>query len=213
MSPSRPGHADRTEHHDHRRMHEAGWTREQAVAVLDDPERVRTQDPRSLWRRLRLAAGTTVADIGAGTGYFAFPASEIVGPSGRVYAVDVSRELVELLRERAAERHRANVVVVRSTPRRVPLPDAAADLVLLANVLHGIPASTVTEAVRILRPGGRLVDVDWKKIGTPWGPPKAHRLSPTEAALVLREHGLRPTPSWEFGPYHYVVTGTKPGRA
>jgi ubiquinone/menaquinone biosynthesis C-methylase UbiE len=194
-------------------MHEAGWSREQAIAFLDAPERAESQDPKALWRRLRLRAGMTVADVGAGTGYFAFPAAEVVGPTGRVYAVDISRELVGLLRERAAERRLGHVVVVRSTPDRIPLPDRCADVVLLANLLHGVSARTVAEAVRILRPGGRLVDVDWKKGRTPWGPPVEHRLSTAEAGRVLRAHGLRTAPPWAFGPYHYAIVGRSPARA
>ncbi len=192
-------------HHDHRKMHEAVWTREQARALLDDPSRKTTEDPRQLWQRSGLEAGMRVADVGAGSGFFAFPASDVVGATGRVYAVDVSRELVGMIRERARREHRRNVTATLSEPDRIPLPDGIADRVLLANVLHGIPPATVGEAVRLLRPGGRLVDLDWRKESTARGPPVARRLSARAARRALEPYGLRTVREWKPGPSHYAL--------
>lgn len=195
---------------DHRRMHESSWSREDAIAWLDSPERRSSQDPVRLWRRVGLRAGDTVVDVGAGTGFFSFPAAAQVGPGGRVYAVDVSEELVDLVRERAAERHVANVTSVLSTRTRIPIEDSVADVTILANILHGIPPKTVDEAIRLLRPGGRLVNVDWKKEASPDGPPVGHRLSADEATSALTAHGLRPLDSFDLGPHHYVLVFERP---
>lgn len=192
-------------------MHEAVWTREEATAVLDDPDRYSSEDPTELWSRAGLAPGMRVVEVGSGTGFYAFPASERVGPAGRVYAVDVSPGLVDLIRERARRRRRSNLEAVVSRPQRIPLPNDLADRVLLANVLHGIPPETVREAVRVLRPGGRLVDVDWKKEPTPRGPPVPHRLSAAAARRALERYGLRTVDEWEHGPYHYAVMLEKDG--
>jgi ubiquinone/menaquinone biosynthesis C-methylase UbiE len=191
-------------------MEEAAWSRADAMAVLDSPERRASQDPDQLWRRLGLKPGETVVDVGAGSGFYAFPAAAVVGPSGRVYAVDVSPELVELVRERAANRNVRNVDSVLSTPKRIPIEDAVADVAILANVLHGIPPKTVEETIRLLRPGGRLVDVDWKKEPTPEGPAMRHRLTAAEASATLSAHGLTPVDSFELGPYHYVLVFERP---
>lgn len=198
---------------DHRTMHEATWSRADAIALLDDPTRAGREDPWALWERAVLAPGMTVVDVGAGTGFYTFPASELVGPGGRVYAVDLSGDLVSLVRQRARARACRNVLAVRSRPTRVPLPDAIADRVLLANVLHGIPPSTVREAVRLLRPGGRLIDVDWAKQATPDGPPVEHRLAPAEARQALESYGLRAVATAVHGPSHYVVILQKPERS
>ena len=195
---------------DHRRMHEALWSRADAAAVLDAPERRSSQDPKRLWRRAGLKRGDTVVDVGAGSGFFTFPAAVLVGPSGRVYAVDVSQDLVELVRERTASRKVHNVDAVLSTPTHIPIEDAVADMALLANVLHGIPPETVDEAVRLLRPGGRLVDVDWKKEPSPGGPPVEHRLTAPEATAVLSAHGLVRADAFDLGPYHYVLVFERP---
>lgn len=195
---------------DHRRMHEATWSRADALAVLESPERRASQDPKALWRRVGLRKGDTVVDVGAGSGFFAFPAATMVGPAGRVYAVDTSPELVEFIRDRASRGKVPNVESLLSTPTRIPLEDAAADVALLSNVLHGIPPKTVTEAIRVLRPGGRLVDIDWKKRETADGPPIQHRLSALEARRALSAHGLTPIDSFELGPSHYVLVFERP---
>jgi len=195
---------------DHRRMHEASWTRGDAASLLDAPNRRETQDPLRLWRRIGLRSGDTVVDVGAGSGFFSFPAALVVGAAGHVYAVDISEELVELVRDRARQAKLSNVEPVLSTPRRIPIEDAVADVTLLANVLHGIAPSTVDEAVRVLRPGGRLVDVDWKKRPTPEGPAVGHRLSEPEASAALSARGLTRVDAFDFGPYHYALIFERP---
>jgi ubiquinone/menaquinone biosynthesis C-methylase UbiE len=191
-------------------MHEATWSRADAVAVLENPERRRDQDPVALWRRVGLKSGDVVVDVGAGSGFFAFPAASVVGPEGKVYAVDVSAELVEMVREKAEAGKVRNLESVLSTPKHIPIEEAVSDVALLANVLHGIPPESVREAVRLLRPGGRLVDVDWKKEKTPDGPPVRHRLSVAEVTSALKAYGLVRIDSFNFGASHYVLVFERP---
>jgi len=191
-------------------MHEAAWTRDEAVRTLDAPERRASQDPFRLWNRVGLKAGDTVVDVGAGTGFYSFPAASLVGSTGRVYAVDVSEELVDLMQERATRDKADNLTSILSTPGHIPIEDAVADVALLANVLHGIPPATVDETVRLLRPGGRLVNVDWKKVATPEGPPVHHRLSEAEASSTLSSRGVTLVDSFDLGPYHYVLVFQRP---
>lgn len=186
-------------------MHGRAWGREEAIAALERPTRRESQDPEALWDHLHLAIGSTVADVGAGTGFFALPAARRVGAEGKVYAIDLSTELVGLIGERARAQDLPQLVEVQSTLERIPLPSAIADVVLLANVLHDIPDSTLAEAVRLLEPEGRLVNLDWKKEETPGGPPVGVRLSPEDASERLADAGLEVVESWEFGPFHYAL--------
>lgn len=201
----RAGHRHSPAHHTHHGGHHAGgaWTRAEAVAVLEGPERRETQDPEALWSRAGLKEGETVVDVGAGTGYFAVPAARRVGASGRVYAVDLSAELVAFLSERRERDALPQLVPVQSTLESIPLESAIADVVLLANVLHDIPRSTLIEAIRLLKPDGHLINVDWKKGPTPAGPPFEIRLAPEEAAGLLEREGLEVTARFDFGPWHY----------
>lgn len=192
--------------HDHGGLARRAWTRKEALRALEAPERRKSQDPEFLWTRIGLAPGAIVADVGAGTGFFAVSAARRVGPGGHVYAVDVSDELVELLRERRDRESLPQLEPIRNTLTSIPLPSSVADVVLLANVLHDIPASTLSEAVRLLKPLGRFINVDWKKEETRGGPPLDIRLTPDEAEQLLERHGLKAVDRWDSGPWHYGLT-------
>jgi ubiquinone/menaquinone biosynthesis C-methylase UbiE len=181
--------------------------------VLESPERRRTQDPGALFRRIGLRRGQTLVEVGAGTGYFSVPAARTVGPTGKVYAVDLSEDLVRLLRERRTRERLPQLQPVVSTVTAIPLPSGIADAVLLANVLHDLPAPTVAEAARLLRPRGRFVNVDWRRIRSPGGPPSSVRLAPAKAERVLARYGLRVVDRWRFGPWHYGLTLTRAPRS
>jgi ubiquinone/menaquinone biosynthesis C-methylase UbiE len=182
------------------------WSRAEALAVLEPPSRRRDQDPAALWRRIRLDPGESLVDVGAGTGYFSIPAARRVGPRGRVYAVELSEELLALLQERKEHEKLDQLIPVPSTVTSIPLPTGIADVVLLANVLHDIPLSTVSEAVRLLKPTGRFVNIDWKPSGGPGGPPRKIRLSSSQATRLLARHGLGSVDRWDLGRSHYALT-------
>ncbi len=175
-------------------------------AYLDSEERRSYLDPPSILRSFHVRAGMHVADIGSGTGFFAIPAAEMVGPEGRVYAVDLSPEMLEDLRAKLERAEGGNLEALRSTEDRIPLPDASVDFAFLACVLHELAgAGTLLEARRILKPAGRLGIVDWKKEESGFGPPKAHRLDEDEAGAVLSDAGFEPTRTFEAGVYHYGI--------
>lgn len=147
-----------------------------------------------------------MADVGAGVGFFTLPAARRVGPEGRVYAIDLSPEMLNDLRAKLEDETLANVEAYLSTEDRVPLADASVDLAFLACVFHELAgAGTLMECRRILRPKGRLGVVDWKKIDQEEGPPKEHRLDEAEVAAFLTEAGFAPTRTFEAGPYHYGI--------
>lgn len=175
-------------------------------AHLDSEERRSYLDAPAILRGFRLRAGMRVADVGAGTGFFALPAAELVGRAGRVFAVDLSPEMLEDLQAKIRPRPIANVEAVRSTEDRIPLPDRSVDFVLMACVLHELDGpGTLLEARRILATRGRLGIVDWKKEDMPFGPPKAHRLDVSEARTVLADAGFKPTRAVDVGAYHYGI--------
>ncbi len=122
------------------------------------------QKPDEVIALLGIGAGDRIADIGAGGGYFTFPFADAVGPTGRVYAVDVDDILIAYLDERVREERRENVVVVRGAYDDPILPDGEIDLVFLANTYHHIEdrPAYFRRVQTDLAPGGRvaLVELD-----------------------------------------------------
>jgi len=115
---------------------------------------------------LGLARGMAVGDIGAGTGLFTVPLARAVGPEGQVYAVDIVPAFLERVAMRAQKAGATQVTTVLGEERRTGLSPASLDLAFLCNVYHHIeyPHSYMTSVLEALRPGGRLVVVDFERI-------------------------------------------------
>jgi predicted methyltransferase len=135
---------------------------------------------REIWDRreaivaaLELKPGIAVADIGAGTGFFVRLIAREVGPTGRVYAVDIAREFVEAILRRSERDGQGQIQGVVNPPDRTGLPAASVDLVFSSDTYHHFeyPASMLASIRQALRPGGQLVIVDFERIpgvSSPW---------------------------------------------
>jgi len=117
-------------------------------------------------RALALKAGERVADIGTGTGLFLGPLSRAVGESGQVFAVDIAQKFVDHVRRRAQREEMANVVAVLSNERSIELADASVDVVFVCDSYHHFEyhEDMLRSIHRALKPGGRLVLVDFERI-------------------------------------------------
>lgn len=113
-----------------------------------------------------VAPGQTVADIGAGTGLFSLLFAEAVGPEGNVFAVDIVPEFLDLIRDRAQEASLTNVTTLLCTERSVELPPDSIDLAFTSDTYHHFeyPRSTLASIRRALKPGGRLVVIDFDRV-------------------------------------------------
>ena len=138
-----------------------GW---QGAAWLERQEREQEERTDLLLAELRLSAGLRVADIGAGTGYIARRMARAVGPSGVVYAVDVQPEMVRLLKDLARRERLAQIRPVLGSSTDVELPDASIDLAIMVDVYHELefPHEVLASIVRALKPGGRVVFVEYR---------------------------------------------------
>lgn len=164
----------------HRRFDDpAKWAKN-----FDDPARDSWQMPERVIAALGLTTGQTVADIGAGTGYFTVRlAKSAVRP--KVIAVDIEESMVQYIRTRAAKEGLPNVTAVVGTAESANLPEAV-DLVLVVDTFHHIPnrVSYFRRLATQVKPGGRLAVIDWLP-GGPMGPPEAFRFSPDKIAKEL----------------------------
>jgi predicted methyltransferase len=180
----------------------AHWTR-----VFDDPQRDVWQKPDAVVQALGLAPGMTVADLGAGTGYFSRRLSAAVGPRGAVLAAEPEPTLVAHLRERAEREGTANVVPILASKDNPRLPAASVDVVLIVDTWHHID-DRIAYARRlkdVLKPGGRLAIIDWQKRELPVGPDTAHKLAREEVVEEIQAAGYRLASEPDVLPYQYFL--------
>lgn len=179
---------------------------------LDAPERLVWLPPADVVRALDVRAGQAIADIGAGTGYFALPLAAAVGPSGIVFAVDAQTEMLDLLRGKLSGPALHSVRFVHAEADSTGLPDSTCDLVFLANIWHEFDdrALVLEEAQRILKADGRIAILDWRPdVERKGGPPIEHRLSAASAAMELAEAGFKDVTTANIGKYSWLVQGSK----
>ncbi len=179
---------------------------------LDDPARKEWLPPAAVLRALTLRSGETIADVGAGTGYFSLPLAEVVGPEGRVYAVDAQAEMLSLLKQKVDQSELSSVILVHAEADQTGLPASCCSLFFLANVWHEIEdqIAVLGEAKRILKLGGRIAILDWRTDVEPeHGPPLAHRVDASRAMESLRSAGFEQVGRAEVGKYSWLVQGEK----
>ncbi|HVJ23151.1 MAG TPA: class I SAM-dependent methyltransferase [Burkholderiales bacterium] len=172
--------------------------------VFDDPERDAWQKPHEVMRALALKPDAAVADLGAGTGYFAARLANML-PKGTVYAVDIEPGMVKYLGERAQREKLANLKPVSGTPRDPRLP-AKVDLVLLVDVYHHIDEREryFRALAASLKPGGRVAVIDFR-LDSPAGPPKSARVAPERVKAELASAGYALAEEHGFLPRQYFL--------
>ena len=176
--------------------------------MFDDPGRDAWQKPREVIAALGIGPGMTVADLGAGTGYFTHHLAKAVAPGGTVYAIDTEPNLVTYLRARAEQEGAANVTPVLASADDPRLPAAAVDVVLVVDTFHHIDQRLgyFQRLKRVLRPGGRVAIIDWRIDQLPVGPPPDHKIAREQVIEEMEAAGYRlaQEPA-KLLPYHYVL--------
>lgn len=185
------------------------------AAWLLRPEREENERPEELLDWLEIAPGATVADLGAGNGYFSLRLAERVGEDGRVLAVDVQEKMLDLLRERSKAHGVRNVEPVLATETDPRLPEAAVDLVLAVDVYHELshPAAVIGKIRGALRDGGRLVLVEYRGEDPSVAIRPLHRMTVAQATAELRPLGLRLARRGDFLPEQHVLVFEKASAA
>jgi arsenite methyltransferase len=187
--------------HQHHPPHDAA----EYAKILEDPQRDVWQLPQEVIMALSLQPQETIADIGAGSGYFT---RRFARHAKKIYAVDIDAKLLEMVRKNAP----ANVETVLAAPDDPKLPAASVDTIFFCDVLHHIEnrPAYYAKLVKALKPGGRIVDIDFHKKPTPFGPPEAMRLSEDEVIREFQAAGFRKTKSLDILPYQYFLTFQRP---
>ena len=191
------GHADHMEHR---------FDDPEALSKrFDDPARDAWQLPDRVIASLGLKAGQSVADIGAGTGYFAVRLAKS-GAAPKVLAVDIEPAMVQHLRRRAAAEKLANLVAVQGGAASPNLPEPV-DVVIVVNTYHHIAdrAQYFRKLRESLKPGGRVAIIDYRA-DSPEGPPREFRFSSEKFQTEMKQAGYRQSGSHDFLPrQHFLV--------
>lgn len=172
-------------------------------------------DTAKFFRELNLKKGLTFLDVACGWGYYSLAAADIVGKDGQVYAVDLWEEGILSLRKEAISKGIQNLAAfVSDVGKDIPIENDCVDVCLMATVLHDFVGDQVDrpamkEVVRVMKPEGILVIVEYKKTDGPPGPPKPVRLSPQEVDTLVSAYGFRQKRYTEIGDSHYLQIFTK----
>lgn len=180
---------------------------EKWVKRFEDPKRLEWQKPDEVVRKLRLKPGDVVADIGAGTGYFTRRFARAVGPEGRALGLDIETSLVNYMKEDARKFNLKNYEARVVKPDDPELPPQSVNVVFLCNTYHHIDnrVDYFKNVSKALKPGGRVVIVDFYKKKLPVGPRPHHKLSQKAVRKELQKAGYRLIRSHDFLPYQYFL--------
>ena len=177
------------------------------IGALEDPKRDAYQKPREVLKALALKPGEVIADIGAGSGYFTFRLSHLVGEKGKIYAVDISPDMILHINRRIRELKVNNVISILADPDDPLLPDRSVNRFFFSESWHHIENQTkyLSLMKRMLKPGGEVVMIDFQKKELPVGPPLEMRIAREDLIKQMEQNGFRLVQEHTFLPYQYFL--------
>ena len=183
------------------------------IPWLDRPGRDEEERPAEVIGALELLDGETVADLGAGSGYFTFRIAPKVGSAGKVLAVEIQDEMIAALRRRAQEQKVTNVEIVKATEKDPRLPANGVDVVLMVDVYHELeyPFEVMTAVCKSLKPGGRVAFVEYRKEDPKVGIKELHKMSVVQLEKEMQAVGLVRLRTVETLPLQHIVIFGKRG--
>lgn len=177
------------------------------IDVLESEDRKMWQNPDKILYAVDLQPGWIAVDLGSGSGYFTVPLSRAVS---KVLAVDVQKEMLDFLRAKIQRLGIKNVELRLSTPDKIPVEEDSVDFLMSVNTLHefGDRDKMIGEMWRVLKKGGKLLIVDFKKEDTGFGPPVSIRVTKERAVKLFEKKGFRLSKATEL-QYHYLLVFVK----
>jgi len=184
----------------------------QGAPWLERREREEEENPDLAMRLIRVQRGQTVADLGAGSGYYTRRLARAVGDAGKVYAVDIQQGMLDLLQVNLAREKVANVIPVLSTPDDPRLPANAIDMILLVDVYHefGQPQTMLQRMKTALKTGGRLVLLEFRGEDPDVPIRPEHKMTKAQVKLELEHEGFKQQRVYDDLPWQHLFIFTKP---
>ena len=170
-------------------------------------------NPAEIIAQTGIGPGHVVVDLGCGGGFYTLPAAQAVGPSGKVYAVDILESKLAVTQSLARQMGHKNVVVVKGDVDKpiLEIEASSVDVVIVASIIHQVHSkeSLIKNMYRMLKTGGAVVAVDWKKEVTPFGPALEVRVSPEDLEDVMTKSGFRKAKVIHADSFHYGLIFVK----
>ena len=192
---------------DEHQMHKLHRDPKAYIGALEDPKRDAYQKPHDVVHVLGLKPGEVIADIGAGSGYFTFHLARHVGEKGKVFAVDISPDMILHINRRIRDTKATNVVSILADPGDPLLPDQSVDRFFICDVWHHVENQTkyLSLLKKMLRPGGEVIMIDFHKKELPFGPPMHMKIAREDLIKQMASNGFRLTKEHTFLPYQYFL--------
>lgn len=171
-------------------------------------------EPERIVQYFGLEPGDHIADFGAGHGYFTIPMARVAGGDGKVYAIDIQKSVLEVIKARAKLEHLLNIETIWADldlPRGSKLKDDFLEFVLIANILFQSEQKETLfgEVYRVLRPKGRFALIEWDETPAPLGPPLQLRVKKEVVKQFASQAGLLFDREFEAGSHHYGLLFVK----
>jgi ubiquinone/menaquinone biosynthesis C-methylase UbiE len=179
---------------------------------LERRERQDEEEPDLGLRLLKVAKGSAVGDVGAGSGYMTLRLAKLVGPEGKVYAVDVQPGMLDLLQKNAAKAKVANVVPVLGAIDDPKLPSGALDLIIMVDVYHEFsqPQRMLQKMREALKPGGRLALFEYRAEDPQVPILPLHKMSKAQVKLEVEHEGFTQVRVFDELPWQHLIVFTRP---
>lgn len=181
----------------------AGW--------LDRPEREQEEQPAKLMEALKIKPGEVIADIGAGSGYYTFRLADRVGPKGKVLAVEIQPEMLDIIKAKMRLRQSPNIDLVLGTLTDPKLQPASLDMILLVDVYHEFshPYEMTEAMVKALKPGGRLIFVEFRAEDAKVPIKAVHKMTERQVLKEMSVFPLRHVETNGSLPWQHVIVFEK----
>ena len=178
---------------------------------LDRSEREDEEAPKKAIALLGLKPGEVVADVGAGSGYFTLKMAALVGPTGRVYASDIQQEMLDIIQAKMGTAPLKNVTLVLGEDDNPKLPPSEIDTVLMVDVYHELhkPQAVLSHIRTALKPGGRLVLVEYREEDPNVPIQRLHKMSVATAKLEVEHEGFTLAKVVRDLPWQHLLVFTK----
>ena len=192
---------------DQHRMHELHNNPKSYISALEDPKRDAYQKPHEVLTALNIKPGEVIADIGAGSGYFTFRLSHHVGDKGKIYAVDVSPDMVRHVNRRIRETNATNVVTTLADNDDPLLADRSVNRFFICDVWHHVENQSkyLSLMKKMLKPGGEIVMIDFHKKELPFGPPMQMKIAREDLIKQMEANGFKLSKEHTFLPHQYFL--------